>query len=376
MTPAAALRPSPPARASRLRWLPILIFSALLHLLLIAEVGDMLPMPTKEKPMSPEQVVAASLLVPPPPPPPPAKPAPKPKPKPSVRPKPAAPPAAPVVDEPLPETDVTEQPIMEDDPAMLTETDGTDVAQTADAAEAASPSNLQPDPQPELPSYSVSLPPSARIKYAIEKKPHDGEPMHGSGTIDWQTDGTRYAIDGEFGVLFITALRFRSSGTIEQSGIAPELYAEKRLRRSETNTHFHRERNTISFSASTNSYPRLGTEQDRASIVWQLAGIGRGDAEHFQAGTTIRIVVAGTRDAEPWEINVVGLEQIDVDGEATEAWHLLRVPRPGSYDQKLEFWLAPALGWYPVRLRYTEPNGDVLDMNMTRLNVSNPSGSQ
>ncbi len=371
MTP-AALRSSHPVRASRLRWLPVLIISALLHLLLIAEVGDMLPLPTPDAPPHPQQVVAASLLAPPPP----APPKPKPRPKAPARPKPAKPPAAPVVENPLPEPITTEQalPAIEEDPATVQEANGDDTDTPASDAEESSVAETPA--QPDLPSYTVSLPPSARIKYAIEKKPHDGEPMHGSGTIDWQTDGARYAIDGEFGVLFITALRFRSSGMIEQTGIAPELYAEKRLRRSETNTHFHRERNTISFSASTNNYPRLGTEQDRASIVWQLAGIGRGDAEHFQPGTTIRIVVAGTRDAEPWEINVIGLEQIDVDGETTEAWHLLRVPRPGSYDQKLEFWLAPALGWYPVRLRYTEPNGDVLDMNMTRLNVSTPSGSQ
>ncbi len=219
-------------------------------------------------------------------------------------------------------------------------------------------------------SYNIDLPPSADLKYDVQKIPQDGAPMYGSGTINWHTDGSKYTVDGDFGVLFITALRFQSSGTIEDSGIAPERYSEKRFRKAETNTHFHRERNTISFSSSTLSYPRTGGEQDRASIVWQLAGIGRGDSEKFIAGTSIDLFVAGTRNAETWQILILGQEDIMIDGVSTSAWHVARAPRAGSHEQKLDIWLAPAQNWYPVRLRYTETNGDYLDMTLTSLNVS------
>jgi hypothetical protein len=105
--------------------------------------------------------------------------------------------------------------------------------------------------------------------------------VYGSGKINWQSDGARFRIDGEAGVLFFTVFNFSSEGTVSDNGIEPVLYTEKRFRKSATNTHFHRERNTISFSASTVSYPRQGGEQDRASIAWQLAGIGRADAGVF-----------------------------------------------------------------------------------------------
>lgn len=194
--------------------------------------------------------------------------------------------------------------------------------------------------------------------------------MYGSGTISWQTDGSSYTVDGEFGVLFITALRFKSSGDISDIGIVPQLYSEKRFRRSETNTHFQRDPALISFSASTLSYPRTGGEQDRASVIWQLAGIGRGDSAKFVAGSSIDLFVAGTRDAETWHILVLGQEEIIVDGVSVYAWHVTRAPKKGSYDQKLDIWLAPQQNWYPVRLRYTEANGDYLDMSLTSLNVS------
>ena len=50
----------------------------------------------------------------------------------------------------------------------------------------------------------------------------------------------------------------------------------------------------------------------------------------------------------------------------------MRIPRQGSYDQKLDIWLAPQQGWYPVKLRYTETNGDYLDMALSKLTLANP----
>lgn len=348
----------------RWHWVVMLLLSVLLHLIFIGSVSDLIAFPSKTAPQDhpASSVVSAALIAPPAPPP--AMPQVKAatiKPKPVKRPPPAE-------QEPAPNA------------TPLAKTAGTPTGEPEGVTtEAASPSE-QPEnattengPASESsPTYRIALLPSAQLKFDIEKTPANGASMHGSGTIDWQTDQQRYEINGDFGVLFITALRFKSRGTIEQTGIAPELYAEKRMRRSETNTHFHRERHTISFSASTNSYPRLGDEQDRASIIWQVAAIGRGDPAQFYPGAVIPITVAGTRDATPWQITIVGNEQIDVDGKPLAAWRLLRAPRPGSYDQTLEFWLAPEIGWYPVRLRYTEPNGDVLDMVMRRLNVSAP----
>ena len=47
---------------------------------------------------------------------------------------------------------------------------------------------------------------------------------------------------------------------------------------------------------------------------------------------------------------------------------LLRLPRR-DYDQKAELWLAPDLGYVPVRIRLTQANGDFADL---RLSSSGP----
>ena len=348
----------------------MLMISLLLHVLLIASVSDLIHLPdtdTSHAYHAPD-VIEASLIAPAP-----AtqaavtKPAAK-----KSKPKPARKAPSPV------ETTAEASPPAASEPVMDTSAkagllSGDAVEPSGAGSDTLAEKNATTDP---VPVYRIALLPSAKLKFDIEKTPVNGATMHGSGTIEWQTDQQHYQINGDFGVLFITALRFKSTGTIESTGVAPELYAEKRLRRSETNTHFHRERQAISFSASTLSYPRIGDEQDRASIIWQMAAIGRGDADHFHAGTTIPVTVAGTRDATLWQIMIIGTEQIEIDGRQMNAWRLLRVPKPGSYDQTLEFWLAPEIGWYPVRLRYTEPNGDVLDMVMRSLNVYPTSQSE
>lgn len=220
--------------------------------------------------------------------------------------------------------------------------------------------------KPSLIRYKVDLPPSAELKYDVQKVPVDGAKYYGSGTISWQNARGNYQVSGEAHLLFITLFNFKSEGVLDDYGIAPALYTQKSMRRSETNTHFNRDlRNSITFSSSTISYLIKGGEQDRGSVMWELAGIGRGDREKFVSGAQIDLFVAGVRDGDIWSIYVVGQEEIEVGTGKTLAWHVVRDPRAGTYGQKIDIWLAPQYEWYPVKVRYTEKNGDYLDMSMS-----------
>ena len=167
---------------------------------------------------------------------------------------------------------------------------------------------------------------------------------------------------------------FRSEGTIDDAGIAPTLYAEKNARRAETNTHFQRKAApVISFSAATDSFPLLTGAQDRASILWQLSGIARGDRRAFVEGAVLDVFVAGVRDAEHWLIKIVGEETVTLETGQARAWHLVRTPRAGTYDKRIDIWLASDQQWYPVKLRYTEVNGDYLDLSLSAVR---PAGAR
>lgn len=217
--------------------------------------------------------------------------------------------------------------------------------------------------------YQFDPPPPAELEYEAHAF-FDNLNYYGTSTLGWNNDGKHYSVDGEVYVRMfakITLLSFTSSGELNAYGVAPELYTEKKRNRAATNTHFNRERNLVSFSSSTTTYPRVGGEQDRASIIWQLAAIGRGDSSKFAAEAVIDMFVAGVRDGEVWRMQVVGQEPIRLNDGAHQVWHVVRQPRPGSYDQRLDIWLDPERQWYPARLRFTETNGDYLEMSLSNL---------
>ncbi|WP_151448008.1 DUF3108 domain-containing protein [Lacisediminimonas profundi] len=221
-----------------------------------------------------------------------------------------------------------------------------------------------PDLDALQPTYLADAPPPAELRYAV-KAIREGESYHGRGKIQFVREQGTYTIIGEAKLLFISVLDFRSNGVIGERGLDPAMYTEKRFRRPATNTHFQRERSLISFSASTKTYPRQGGEQDRASVVWQLAAIGRGEPSQLAAGQQLTLFVAGVRDGEPWILRVIGEEALEVDGKPVQAVHVVRSPRPGSYEQKLDIWLAPTMQWYPVKLLFTETSGEYLDMSLS-----------
>jgi hypothetical protein len=226
----------------------------------------------------------------------------------------------------------------------------------------------KPDDKDEPPPFKFDLPPPSELKYDVKSVSADHGTYYGSGTISWQVSSSGYEIDGKVGMLIFTLLNFSSTGKLDDYGLAPQLYNEKTRTKSATNTHFNRdERQNISFSASTNTYPLKGGEQDRGSILWQLAGIARGDPQKFVAGAQFDLFVAGVRDGEVWSILVTGEEEIETGDGKTMAWHVVRTPRPGTYDKKIDIWLAPKYNWSPVHIRYTEKNGDYTDMLMTSI---------
>ncbi|MFL9926521.1 DUF3108 domain-containing protein [Herbaspirillum lusitanum] len=285
-------------------------------------------------------------------------------PAPASAPRPAAPPPAIA---PIPDS-AADQSATPETNGPTSNSDGSGNASDGQG-EAKPPSSISAEdaPPPAGTHYETNPPPTVTLEYDVQAT-YNQMPVHGSGTIAWKTDGKTYRIDGKAEDFFFTFLNFSSTGDINEFGVAPELYTEKRMRKSATNTHFHRERNTISFSASTQTYPRVGGEQDRASLIWQLSAIGRKDSAKYVIGAVIDLFVAGARDAEIWRIQVLGAEQISVPIGDLQTWHVVRMPNPGSHDQRIDIWLAPEHEWYPVRLRYSDPNGgDYLDMALKKL---------
>ena len=212
----------------------------------------------------------------------------------------------------------------------------------------------------------VSFPPSAELRYnALAAQ--GARSLSGSGNIVWQHDGQSYTLKGEASALLLSLLSYQSSGQLSKAGILPDLYYEKRIGKSATQTHFVRERKTISFSASTATYEIQGGEQDRGSVIWQLVGIARGDPTKLEPGLMFETVIAGSKAADRWRVQVSSKESLTLTDGTITAWHFSLTPAVSSFDYQIDLWLSPEKEWYPVKIMYANRAGANLTMTLEKI---------
>lgn len=214
----------------------------------------------------------------------------------------------------------------------------------------------------------VNIPPSADLHYSIEAK-QSGLQITGEALVKWRNADHKYQVLNETRAMLLgKILETTSEGDIDDYGLAPARFVEKRLRREASTTTFNRELNTINFTQSAENYPLKGGEQDRAGIIWQLIAVARGNADKFTPGSEWLFFVAGPRDAEQWSFKVIGREKIKTKQGEVNAVHVLRAPPSGDRSQTLDIWLAPSSDWYPARLRFTDPDGDFIEQTLDNVN--------
>lgn len=216
---------------------------------------------------------------------------------------------------------------------------------------------------------TYTLPPSAELHYLIKAK-QKGIPVSGEANVKWQVteksneakDKQSYSVITETRVmLFGKILDASSYGNIDEHGLAPDKFVEKRFGKRESVTRFDRVGKSIQFTDSSENYPIKGGEQDRTSATWQLVALARATPDKFIAGSEWKMFVAGRRDAEPWSFKVAGAENLSTTLGELATIHIIKAPPPDSKEQQLEIWLAPKLEWYPVRLKFSDADGDVVD---------------
>jgi hypothetical protein len=214
---------------------------------------------------------------------------------------------------------------------------------------------------PELRAYKVNMPPPADITLNVARTDADGTEWSGEAQLSWRLDERGYRIRIEAGIRVVFArvnlAVLTSEGAVTDSGFTPLKMTEKRRGRSMTATHFDREQERITFSATQQSYPLAPGTQDKASVPLQLSAIARADPNQFAEG--IEMLVGEDRDASVFRFVVVGQEEIETRLGKLQTLRLSRPPREGSYRSRLDIWLAPGHGWLPVQIRNTEASGAV-----------------
>ncbi len=224
----------------------------------------------------------------------------------------------------------------------------------------AAPTSSQ-DPPP------VKPPPSAQLLYRA-KADVRGMSLDGQSQIDWSSDARSYELMLETrtsltGVL----LQEKSEGGFDRHGFAPSRYTARRLLKSPTATVFDRNAGAIEFPGSGPGRALQGGEQDRISVLWQLMSMMRARPAAFAIGSRWSFFVAGARGGDAWTFEIRAKQRLRSSLGELDTLHVAYVPDDASSTTRVEVWFAPSQEWFPVRIRFSEPNGDFIEQSLERI---------
>ena len=255
----------------------------------------------------------------------------------------------------LPESPAVAQAAPEVLPASAQPVESTATQASAQAAPAAGPKTT--------PVTAVSLPDSVRLLYKMVGMAKNLN-YQADAELAWKTDGDSYQAMMKVSAFLVGSRSMTSVGKITGSGLAPTRFADKF--RSELAAHFEADKGKITFSANTPDAPWIEGAQDRVSVFLQLGGMLAARPQDFPPGSNITFLTIGPREADTWTFVVESEEILSLMGAQMSTLKLTRKPRK-EFDQKVEIWFAPSLGYLPVRNRITQPNGDFIDQQLVEV---------
>ena len=203
-----------------------------------------------------------------------------------------------------------------------------------------------------------AFPPPMHLKYTIQGE-IKGFPAYLKGDLQWKHDGKAYDARLEISHFLLGSRVQTSRGDLGAQGLEPLRFGDKRG--PEVAAHFDRSKGKVTFSANTSDGALLPGTQDHLSVFMQLASMLGGAPASFPEGTAIAFEAVGPRSMESWVFKVGTLDKLVLPGGPVAAIKLTR-DAVGSYGTRGEVWLAPSMGYLPVRIRLTESNGDLMDL--------------
>lgn len=210
-------------------------------------------------------------------------------------------------------------------------------------------------------AVEIKPPPSALLKYKARADVR-GLSVDGESRIDWTWSDKQYRLSMETRTLLTGALLSdNSEGRLDDQGLAPDSYSARRLGKGRGSARFDRVKGEIDFAGSGASRPLQGGEQDRVSVLWQLLSMIRSRPDDFTSGTRWRFFVAGHRGGDDWTFEVKDRGTLRSAFGEIDALHLSYVPEDTSSKTRVDVWFAPSKEWFPVRILFSERNGDYVD---------------
>lgn len=187
--------------------------------------------------------------------------------------------------------------------------------------------------------------------------------LDGDNELSFDHDGGRYWLRSKLRSLLFNAEQ-RSQGAIDGAVLRPAEYVENLPRRPARITRLDWRAGTVQLSGAEQPAPIPPLLQDRLSLLLQVAQRLRAAP---QESAPIELPVAGARSVSVYRFERRGAEALALPAGRTDTLKLER-PLAAEHD-RIELWLAPSLCWLPVRLRFTDDKGQVIDNRLREARV-------
>lgn len=206
-------------------------------------------------------------------------------------------------------------------------------------------------------------PAPARLQFEVQGK-IKSLPYQTKAQLDWLPKGQRYEASQEIQIPIVGVRRQASVGTISAQGLLPEIFIDRG--RKEYSTTFEQASQQIRFSRGAAPVPWVSGTQDRMSVFFQVAGMIAAAPQRYPAGTTITVLAASSSRVAPWTFTVRSTETSLLPAGRMAALKLEHSSDSGTQEGlQSALWLAPGLGYLPVRIRLLEHGGrDELDLRL------------
>ncbi len=244
----------------------------------------------------------------------------------------------------------------------IANTESTGVAPSTHAAAPGAPAPTEP--ASPLAVATLKVPGPVRLQYDVRAEVQ-GLTADAVADLIWRHDDHAYSARLDLTLPLVGTRTQTSVGRMTPEGLAPTRFTDRA--RHEQTADFERAPDGVGgkivFSAGTPAVPLLAGAQDRLSAFVQLGAMLAGAPGKYPVGAAIRLQIVGPRDAETWLFRVDGMQRLRLPYGTLDTVKLTRNP-PHPSDSKLEMWLAPSMGYLPVRIRLTQANGDRFDQRL------------
>ncbi|WP_455555561.1 DUF3108 domain-containing protein [Comamonas sp.] len=206
-------------------------------------------------------------------------------------------------------------------------------------------------------------PAAARLQFAVQGK-FKTLPYQTTAQLDWLPQGQRYEASQQVQIPILGSRRQASVGAIGPQGLQPEIFLDRS--RKEYSTTFDAAAGQIRFSRGSQAAPWISGTQDRMSVFFQVAGMLAAAPQRYPAGSSITVQAASSSRVTPWTFTVRGTETLQLPAGGMGAVKLEHNSDSSEEDGlQSAVWLAPSLGYLPVRIRLLEDGGrDELDLRL------------